>query len=124
MELHHKKLLVYTVSLDIVEECYRLTKLLPVDERFNLVSQLRRACLSISMNIAEGSSRGTQKERKRYFEVARGSLVEVDTALTVCVRLKYLKEEQLRKLLPLMNHEFNMLSKMISTLAKQSDSEK
>ncbi len=74
------------------------------------------------MNIAEGASRTTNKERKRFYEVARGSLVETDTALTVCVRLKYLKVEELSKLLNLMNHEFSMLSKMISTLSKQSSS--
>ncbi len=122
MDLKHKKLHVYALSVDIVEECYRITSHLPAAEKFNLVSQIRRASLSIAMNIAEGASRNTRRERKRYYEVARGSLVETDTALTICIRLHYIREEDLSRLVQIMGSVFNMLSKMITTLGKDSAS--
>ena len=55
--------------------------------------QIRRAALSVHLNIAEGCSRRSQAERKRFYEIARGSVVEIDTALDIAVDLKYLLEK-------------------------------
>jgi four helix bundle protein len=54
--------------------------MLPSEERFNLVQQIRRAALSVKSNLAEGCSRRSEAERKRYFEVSRGSVIEIDAA--------------------------------------------
>jgi four helix bundle protein len=62
---------------------------LPGDEKFNMVQQMRRAGLSIKLNLAEGASRRSPVERKRFIEVARGSLIEVDAILETAVDLKY-----------------------------------
>ena len=72
LELTHKRLKVYEKSLDLLSECYVLTGLFPTDEKYNLVKQIRRAALSVLLNIAEGSSRITVPDRKRFFEIARG----------------------------------------------------
>ena len=79
LELSHKKLEVYKVSLNLVNEVYELTKLFPKEEIYVLVSQLKRSAISTSSNIAEGAARRSKKEKQRFYEVARSSVVEVDT---------------------------------------------
>lgn len=70
--------------------CYRLTTILPPEEKFGMTSQIRRAALSVHLNIAEGASGRSDAERKRYYEIARGSLVEIDAALDVANDLNLL----------------------------------
>ena len=114
LQLNHQKLDVYAVSRNFVHECYRLTKHLPDEERFNLISQIRRAALSVHLNIAEGCSRKAAGERKRFFEVSRGSLIEIDAALDISEDLAYCTKIGLSELGLLMTRVFSMLSKMIS----------
>jgi len=91
LTLNHQKLDVYSASKSFVFECYKLTKYLPVDEKFGMISQIRRAALSVHLNIAEGASRKSVAERKRYFEISRGSIIEIDAALDVAEDLGYLQ---------------------------------
>ncbi|HET7897481.1 MAG TPA: four helix bundle protein [Flavisolibacter sp.] len=105
---------MYTVAKEFVQECYKATKNLPVEERFNLSSQIRRAALSVHLNIAEGCSRKSEMERKRYFEIARGSLIEVDAALDICEALGYYNYTDAEPLGNSLIRCFSMLSKMIS----------
>jgi four helix bundle protein len=79
LNLAHTKLDVFITGKSLVLSCYKLSKLLPQEEKFNMMQQLRRAALSVQLNIAEGSSRKSAIERRRFYEIARGSLVEVDT---------------------------------------------
>lgn len=81
LTLHHQRLDVYMASKKFVLECYKLTKPLPQDEKLGMISQIRRAALSVHLNIYEGASRKSQAERRRYYEVARGSVIEIDAAL-------------------------------------------
>ena len=67
-----------------------MTKNLPIEEKFGMITQIRRAALSVHLNIAEGSSRKSEAERKRYYEVGRGSVIEIDAALDIAVELAYL----------------------------------
>ena len=83
LNLAHTKLEVYKFSRELALECYSITKKFPSDERFALVQQLRRAATSVHLNLAEGCSRKTQKERNRYFEIARGSVIEIDRQLAL-----------------------------------------
>jgi four helix bundle protein len=89
LKLAHTKLQIFQASRLFVLECYRITKLFPPDEKFAMTQQIRRAALSVHLNIAEGCSRKSNNERKRYFEIARGSVIEVDTALNIAVELGY-----------------------------------
>lgn len=111
--LAHTKFDVYKVAGELLVETYRLMAGLPSEEKYNLVSQIKRAALSVKLNIAEGASRKSIAERKRFYEIARGSLVELDTAIDVCVELRYLTEEKCQILGSLIFRSFSMLSKMI-----------
>ena len=111
--LSHKKLDVYKVSHEMLLECYKITKKLPPEEKYVLTSQIRRASLSVKLNIAEGSSRISPAERRRFYEVARSSVVEIDSALEAVADLKYATVENLQNLGILLNRVFSMLCKMI-----------
>jgi len=113
LELAHTKLDVFVTGKNLVLSCYKISKLLPQDERFNMTQQLRRAALSVQLNIAEGSSRKSAIERRRYYEISRGSIVEVDTILDVAIELEYFKKEDLKETGDLIIKTFQMLSKMI-----------
>lgn len=93
-------------------ECYKITRQLPPEEKYVLVSQIRRASLSVKLNIAEGASRKSIAERRRFYEVARSSVVEIDSAMEAVIDLKYVTLENLQKLGVLLNRCFSMLSNM------------
>ena len=86
----------------------------PNDERFALTQQLRRAAVSVHLNLAEGSSRTSLNERKRFYEISRGSLIEVDTAFDIAEGLGYTTRENLSYIGELIVKIFKMLSKMIA----------
>lgn len=111
--LQHKSLHVYKAVRELTKETYKVSGLLPVEEKFNMVSQIRRAALSVKLNLAEGASRRSDAERNRYYEVARGSVVEIDAALETAVDVEYLTEVQLQIIGELLNKCFAMLSNMI-----------
>ena len=71
---------------------------LPSEERYALSQQIRRASSSVHLNIAEGCSRKSESERKRFYEIARGSLIEIDAALDIASDLNYCKKEDLQEL--------------------------
>jgi four helix bundle protein len=114
LQLNHQKLAIFKFSKQLVIECYRLTKTFPPEEKFSLVTQIRRAALSIHLNIAEGSSRKSPLERKRFYEVARGSLVEIDEAFDIADQLGYCKKQSLGVLGNLTIDTFKLLSSLIS----------
>ena len=117
LSLNHQKLNIYPVSRTFVLECYRLTKVLPPDEKFGMISQIRRAALSVHLNIAEGSSRKSEVERKRYYEISRGSIIEIDAALDIASDLEYLANYNTNKLGEMMVNCFKMLSGLIDSKA-------
>lgn len=114
LTLNHQKLDIYNVSKSFVQACYQLTKTFPPDEKFGMISQIRRAALSVHLNIAEGSSRKSEAERKRYYEIARGSVIEIDAALDVADFLGYLKNTDNQELGDLAIRCFKMLTGLMS----------
>lgn len=86
----HKQLMVWQESMALVEQVYLLTASFPGDERFGLISQLRRAAVSIPSNIAEGAARRSSKEYLQFLAMARGSLSEMDTQLELSARLGFI----------------------------------
>lgn len=113
IQLNHKSLDIYKVIRELVKEIYQISLKLPSEEKFNMVQQIRRASLSVKLNLAEGSTRKSVVERKRYLEIARGSIVEIDAALETAVDLNYLQLNDLESIGNLLNRCFAMLSKMI-----------
>lgn len=96
LQLAHTKLKIFESSRAFTLECYRISKLLPAEERYAMSQQIRRAALSVHLNIAEGCSRKSEAERRRFYEVARGSVIEIDSALDIAVELKYLSTDSLK----------------------------
>lgn len=76
LNLSHQKLDVYKIIQLLALECYKVTKEFPSEEKFSMIQQLRRAALSTHLNLAEGCSRKSTAERKRFFEISRGSVIE------------------------------------------------
>ncbi|MEP6794284.1 MAG: four helix bundle protein [Saprospiraceae bacterium] len=114
LKLAHTNLDVYKYSYALTLQAYKVAKILPADERFNLVSQIRRAALSVHLNIAEGSSRKSIVDRKRFYEIARGSLIEVDTAIGVAFGIDYVTPDQIDKLGEVIINTFKVLSGLIN----------
>jgi len=83
----------YQLGLKVLREAYRVTALLPPEEKYNLADQLRRAATSIVLNIAEGYGRYHYLDSLRFYYIARGSTMEVLSALIVCNDLKYVQNE-------------------------------
>lgn len=114
LQLAHTKLDVYQFSQILALECYKVTKLFPSDEKFAMVQQIRRAALSVHLNIAEGCSRKSNTERVRYFEIARGSVIEIDSALDIAYRLSYSTTEQLQSVGESIIKTFKLLCGLIA----------
>lgn len=89
---HYKDMIVWQKAMDLTDEIYHLVKSLPREELFSLSDQLRRAAVSIPSNIAEGYGRQTEKEYKQFLSMARGSVFEVETQLTICIRQGFLSD--------------------------------
>jgi len=89
LELSHKKLIAWQKAIQLLPLIYEVCRKLPKEETYNIVSQMKRAGLSVSNNLAEGSSRKTRPDKKRFFEISRSSVVEIDNCLTAIVVLKY-----------------------------------
>lgn len=92
MGVDYKDLRVWQESMSLVENIYRLVKLLPKEEMYVLSDQMRRAAVSIPSNIAEGQNRNTPKEFVQFLYIALGSASELETQLLISNRLGYLGE--------------------------------
>lgn len=115
LQLSHKNLDVYKISMKLVEEIYRKTEDFPAAERYVLTNQLRRAAISVCSNIAEGCARKSKLEKVRFFEISRSSLVEIDTQIEISFILEYLQKNKIKELETYLERSFMMLSKMIET---------
>lgn len=113
LQLNHKNLDVWKLAVKLVSFIYRITSDYPKEEIFGLTNQTRRASVSISANIAEGASRKSLIERKRFYEIARSSLVEVDNHIELAKELGYLNSKTLNELEKKLNELFAKLSKFI-----------
>jgi len=113
LTLNHQKLDVYTASRQLVKECYLFAKTLPDSERFGMISQLKRAALSAHLNISEGASRKSAPERKRYYEVARESVVEIDAVFDIANDLGLMEKYDTTNLSKAVITSFKILSGLL-----------
>jgi len=90
----HRDLIVWQKAMDLVVVVYRACKNYSKDETYELISQTRRAAVSIPANIAEGQGRRLAKEFQQFLANARGSLLELDTQLELALRLEYITQAQ------------------------------
>ncbi|MDQ2867674.1 MAG: four helix bundle protein [Verrucomicrobiota bacterium] len=118
-----EKLEVWRKAIDFADLIYGKTRDFPAEERFGLTHQLRRAAVSISSNIAEGSSRSSKPDFARFIEIACGSLFEVVAQITVVQRQEFVKEAAFRQIYDAAEELSRMLSglrrSLLSTLPSQ-----
>jgi len=87
-----KDLKVWQKSIDLAVEVYKAASLLPNDEKYGLISQMKRCSVSISSNIAEGSGRGSNAQFKHFLTISQGSAFELETQLIISNRLELLDD--------------------------------
>lgn len=107
-----EKFEVWQRAIDFADGIYAVTEEFPPDERFGLASQMRRAVVSISSNIAEGSSRSSDSDFARFVEIAYGPLMEVVSQATIAQRQAMLSDVRLSDI----HHEAEKLARMLSGL--------
>ncbi len=107
-----KKYEIWNDSMKLVKQIYQFTLCMPKEEKFGLISQMCRAAISIPSNIAEGTSRNSYIEFKRFLEIAIGSSFELETQLLLCVEIGFTNEETI---LPIIN-EINKIQKQTNNL--------
>lgn len=114
----YKDLLVWQKGMDLAKQVYRVTRAFPNEERFGLVSQMRRAAVSIPSNIAEGQARHTTKEFIQFISHSEGSVAELETQLRLAVDLGFTSEPETEKAFELVSDLRNMLNALRRTLMR------
>ena len=113
----YKDLTVWQKAMDLATLVYRLVRKLPGEERFALCDQIRRSVVSIPSNIAEGKSRNSKREYRQFVGIAKGSVAELETQLILCERIGYLKKDELKEAMGLVEEVSKMLAKLYIALA-------
>ncbi|NUQ56970.1 MAG: four helix bundle protein [Candidatus Paceibacter sp.] len=113
------KLDVWKLGMSIVKEIYSITKNFPNDEKFCLVSQIRRAAISVPLNIAEGSAKRTSKDFASFVRIALGSLMETMACIDISLEQKYISKEIYDKLDKLIQEEYFKLIALDKFLTKR-----
>ena len=116
----YKDLIVWQKSIVLVREIYELTKTFPNEEKFGLVSQMRRAAVSVPSNIAEGQARRTTPDFVRFVSNAEGSLAELDTQLIIALQLGFCNEARSEKCFDLIEENKKMLNALRRKLMARS----
>jgi four helix bundle protein len=115
-EFDFEKLQVYQKAISFADEIYRISKGFPKQEQFGITAQLRRAALSISLNLAEGVGRDSHADRKRFYYFSRGSVYECVPILVLAAKQSFLPPETQKRLLTLCHELARMLNGLIASL--------
>ncbi|MFH0985823.1 MAG: four helix bundle protein [Candidatus Omnitrophota bacterium] len=111
-----RDLKVWQMAKEIAVDTYRVTQQFPREEIYGLSSQMRRAAISISSNIAEGFNRFYKKDYRRFLMISLGSCGELESQIEVGTALGYVPENALKSLLEKLDHENRMLRKLHSAM--------
>lgn len=103
---HFETLDIYRLANEFVLEIYKLVKKFPQEELFGLISQIKRAAISIVLNIAEGSGRNTKKDFAKFISQSIGSLLEVKACLILAGKLEYITKDDFIKITPKLDELF------------------
>lgn len=114
-EFFYRKLNVYQRAVDLVTEIYQLLKKFPLEERYALCDQIRRASISVPSNIAEGMSRLSDKEKAHFLEISYGSLMETMCQIEIGKRLEYLSQEDYQRI----ENDVTEIACMLASLRKK-----
>jgi four helix bundle protein len=111
-----KELEIWVLGMEIVKEVYAISKLLPNEERFGLVSQITGASVSIPSNLAEGCAKSSEKEFKLYLERSLGSAFELETQILIIKELDYILDNNLQEVISKIQLEQKKLGSFISSV--------
>jgi four helix bundle protein len=111
----HKELVVWQKAMDLAVEVYRVAEAFPKDETYRLTAQISRAVVSVPANIAEGAARDAVGDYARFLAIARGSLAEVETFLTLAVRFGYVDDDTVMPAMSLADE----VGRMLTTLRRR-----
>ena len=112
----HKNLRVWQQSIEMVTSIYMMTKTFPKDELFGLVSQIRRAAVSVPSNIAEGYARGTDREKLHFLRISSGSMSEIETQLMLSLNLGYISQDLYEEMSERVTSVWKQLNALISSV--------
>jgi len=98
VEYNFYRLEVWQIGMNLTDKIYSLSRNFPRDEKFCLVPQLRRAAISVPLNIAEGSVKRTKKDFASFVRIALGSLMEAMTCIEISLRQKYIKNAEYKEI--------------------------
>ncbi|HQB93119.1 MAG TPA: four helix bundle protein [Candidatus Paceibacterota bacterium] len=115
----YRDLLIWQKSLSLIKEIYTEAEKLPKTEEYNLKQQLKRAVVSVALNIAEGKNRRTSKDFINFLNIAKGSLAETEAVLLICEELKYLQISE--DLFARIEELAKMINSLITTIKKKSE---
>ena len=116
-----EKLDIWKRAIEYADDIYVLTRSFPKEERFGRINQLRRSTVSISSNIAEGTSRSSDADLARFIEIAYGSLLESVSELVIAQKQQFLDEEDFQRTYESAESLSKMLSGFRRTLKKNSE---
>ena len=111
---------VWQKAMELVEQVYKISNKLPKEEKFGLISQIRRCSISIPSNIAEGAGRNSNKEFIHFLSIANGSLSELKTQLILISRLKFISQDKINELLSLCDEIQRMIYSLQNSLKKNN----
>ncbi len=114
-----RELRIWQKGLLIAKQSYKLTSGFPKEERYGISSQMTRAAVSISSNIAEGSSRASEKDYNRFLQLALGSAFELETQVIISEAIGLGEKEIRDELIIMLNEEQRMISAFIGKLTKK-----
>lgn len=120
MSGNHRDFIAWQKSMELVLNVYRCTKCFPREETYGLVSQMRRAAVSIPSNIAEGKGRFSSKEMSQFLVNARGSLLELGTQIEIARALEYIANREAEALVQRASEAGRLLSGILNFFRPQS----
>ena len=118
-----ENLLVYQKARILVKEVYKVQRRFPADERYALGDQIRRSITSVTSNIAEGSGRESFKEKIHFLRISSGSMSELETQLTLCLKLGYISQEECNATSEKLVSVWKQLNALISVIKKRINSQ-
>lgn len=117
----HKELKVWQKGIELVKSIYEITKSFPNNEQFGLVSQMRRAAVSIPSNIAEGCGRHSDKQLIHFLYISIGSASELETQTIISLELNFLEKIKAEQLLEMISEIIRMTSSLIKSIKARTE---
>jgi four helix bundle protein len=114
-----RELNIWKEGIELAKETYHLSRLLPDEEKYGLKSQICRASVSVPSNIAEGCSRNSQIEYKRFLEFSMGSAFEMETQFIIIKELNFINEKRLTKVFDMLDKEQRSLNNLINRIKEK-----